>query len=102
MTVYLNGKSGVNATTYQRLYSFYKLNGSCLRGGGFGKQLVKGSPVYPSGQVHTGVWLMTVHWAPAPHDPGHGSRHLSLMHALLLGHSELMLHSGRQFGGTPM
>jgi len=45
---------------------------------------------------------MTVHWAPAPHDPGQGSRHLSLMHALLLGHSELMLHSGRQFGGTPM
>jgi len=56
ITVYVNGKSGVNAMMHQPLYSLYKLNGSCLRGGGFGKQLVKGSPVYPSGQVHTGVW----------------------------------------------
>jgi len=55
ITVYVNGKSGVNAMMPQPLYTLHKLNGSCLRGGGFGKQLVKGSPVYPSGQVHTGV-----------------------------------------------
>ena len=37
-----------------------------------------------------------------PQDPRHGSRHFSCMHALLLGHSELMEHSGRQLGGDPM
>ena len=75
---------------------------SGLRGGGLGKQLVNGSPVYPSGQVHTGVWLMTVHWAPAPQDPGHGSTHFSRIHALLLAHSELITHSGLQLGGLPI
>lgn len=37
-----------------------------------------------------------------PQEPGHGSRHFSLMHAWLLGHSELIEHSGLQFGGAPM
>ncbi|KAJ4432721.1 hypothetical protein ANN_21358 [Periplaneta americana] len=73
----------------------------CLRGG-VGPQLVKGSPVYPSGQVQTGVWLMTLHCAPAPQDPGQGSRHFSLRQAKLLGHSELITHSGRQLGGLPV
>jgi hypothetical protein len=45
---------------------------------------------------------MTVHIALKPHEPGHGSRHLLLIQALLLGHSELMEHSGRQFGGEPI
>ena len=44
---------------------------------------------------------MTEQRALAPHDPGHGSRHFSLMHARLLGHSALMVHSGRQLGGEP-
>lgn len=73
-----------------------------LRGGGFGKQLVNGSPVYPSGHVQTGVWFITLHCAPAPHDPGHGSLHFSLIQAKLLAHSALIRHSGRQFGGDPM
>lgn len=63
---------------------------------------MKGSPVYPSGHVHMGVWLMTLHCAPAPQDPGHGSRHFSLRQAKLLAHSELMTHSGRQLGGLPI
>jgi hypothetical protein len=58
--------------------------------------------VYPSGHVHTGVWLTTLHCAPAPQDPGHGSRHFSLRQAKLLVHSELMTHSGLQLGGLPM
>lgn len=74
----------------------------CLRVGGLGVQLVKGSPVNPSKHVHIGVWLMTLHWAPIPQDPGQGSTHFSLIQAKLLGHSELILHSGLQFGGLPI
>lgn len=55
-----------------------------------------------SEQVHTGVWFMTIQLAFMPQDPGHGSRHFSLIQALLLGHSELIEHSGRQLGGAPM
>jgi hypothetical protein len=37
-----------------------------------------------------------------PQDPRQGSLHFSLIQALLLGHSELIKHSGRQLGGDPM
>lgn len=73
-----------------------------LRGGGAGRQLVKGSPMYRSGQVQIGVWLTTLHMALSPHDPGHGSIHFSRIHALLLIHSELIVHSCLQFGGAPI
>lgn len=49
-----------------------------------------------------GIWLITLHKAATPHEPGQGSRHFSFMHAKLLGHSELMVHSGLQFGGLPI
>lgn len=78
------------------------MSNDILRVSGLGKQLVKGSPVYLCWHVHIGIWFSTWHCAPAPHDPGHGSRHLSLMHAWLLGHSELITHSGLQLGGIPM
>lgn len=65
------------------------------------RQIVNGSPVYPSIQVQTGTWLITWQLAPVPQDPGQGSRHLSLMHAKLLEHSWWMTHSGLQFGGLP-
>lgn len=58
--------------------------------------------MYPSGQEHEGVWLITLHTAFAPHDPGQGSLHFSLMQAKLLEHSEFMLHSGLQLGGVPI
>jgi hypothetical protein len=45
---------------------------------------------------------MTLQLAPAPQEPGQGSLHFSRMQAKLLGHSELMVHSGRQFGGEPV
>lgn len=45
---------------------------------------------------------MTLQRAPTPQDPGQGSVHFWLMQALLLGHSALMLHSGRQLGGDPI
>lgn len=44
---------------------------------------------------------MTVHCAEIPQEPGHGSKHFSRMQALLLEHSELIVHSGLQFGGLP-
>lgn len=37
-----------------------------------------------------------------PHEPGHGSLHFWFMQARLLEHSALIVHSGRQFGGTPI
>jgi hypothetical protein len=45
---------------------------------------------------------MTLQRALSPQEPGQGSRHFSLMHAWLLGHSELIEHSGRQLGGAPI
>lgn len=48
------------------------------------------------------MWLITLHCAPTPHEPGQGSLHFSLMQARLLGHSELITHSGRHCGGVPV
>lgn len=45
---------------------------------------------------------MTLHLAETPQDPGQGSMHFSRIQALLLMHSELTEHSGRQFGGVPI
>lgn len=58
--------------------------------------------MYPSKHVHIGVWLITLHCAPTPHDPGQGSLHFCRIHAKLLEHSGLIVHSGRQFGGLPI
>lgn len=58
--------------------------------------------MYPSIQLHIGVWFITLHRALVPQEPGHGSLHFCVMHARLLGHSGLTVHSGRQFGGLPM
>lgn len=63
---------------------------------------MNGSPVRPSIQVQMGVWFITLHCAPLPQEPGHGSLHFSLIHAKLLVHSELIIHSGLQFGGFPI
>ena len=45
--------------------------------------------------------LITLHCAPTPHEPGHGSLHFSLMEARLLLQSEFIEDSGWQFGGDP-
>lgn len=58
--------------------------------------------MYPSGHVQIGVWLITIHDALIPQDPGQGSMHFSRIQALLLIHSEFILHSGLQFGGLPI
>lgn len=63
---------------------------------------VNGSPVYPGEQVHMGVWDTMLQTAFMPQDPGQGSLHLWLMHAKLLGHSLLLIHSGLQLGGEPV
>lgn len=65
-------------------------------------QLSNGFPVYPSGQLHTGMWFVVIHLAPKPQEPGQGSLHFSLIHAILLGHSGFMVHSGLQLGGCPI
>lgn len=57
-------------------------------------QADNGLPVYPGRQAHEGAWLITLHSAYKPHIPGHGSRHLLLIHALSLGHSLFRTHSG--------
>ncbi|CAB0002809.1 unnamed protein product [Nesidiocoris tenuis] len=60
-----------------------------------------GLPVYPSGQIHWGVWLTTLQMASVPHVPGQGSLHFWLIQARFDGHSLLLAHSGLQFGGDP-
>lgn len=54
------------------------------------------------GQTQLGVWLSTRHSAPDPHRPGQGSLQRWLMQAWLVGHSELVRHSGLQLGGLPV
>lgn len=75
---------------------------NCLRGGGCGRQLVNGSPIYPSMHWQFGIWLSTEHTAKLPQDPGQGSTHFSRIQALSLAHSEFIVHSGRQLGGRPI
>lgn len=48
-----------------------------------------------------GVWLITEHMAFTPQEPGQGSMHFSRIQAKLLGHSVLIVHSGRHCGGKP-
>lgn len=91
-------KNTTNKLKWKR--KFHECN--FLRGGGFGLHRVNGSPVYWSIHEQIGVWFITSHWAFKPQEPGQGSRHFSFIHALLLGHSELIVHSGRQFGGDPI
>ena len=62
---------------------------------GFNLHAVNGSPIYPSKQMHTGIWFLILHLALIPHSPGQGSTHLFLWQALLDGQSELTTHSGR-------
>lgn len=66
-----------------------------------GTQLVNGSPVNRSLHEHIGLWANTLQFALRAHCPMHGSTHLRLTHALSIGHSLLIVHSGRQLGGVP-
>lgn len=63
---------------------------------------VNGSPVWPTGQTHIGVWLITWQLAFDPQDPGHGSLHFWLIQARWLEHSLLLTHSGLHCGGEPV
>lgn len=62
----------------------------------------RGSPVKPNGQVQIIAWLIILQSALYPQLPGHGSLHFWFIHDKSLRHSELLTHSGRQFGGAPM
>lgn len=64
-------------------------------------QPVRGSPEYPDGQEHTGLWPITRQSALFPQAPAQGSWHLRLTQACDGLHSELETHSGRHSGGTP-
>jgi len=66
------------------------------RVGGIGRHWKNGSPVNCSGHVHVGMWFTTLHWAPDPHVPGHGSTHLNVMHAKTAVQSEFTSHSRLQ------
>lgn len=60
-----------------------------------------GSPENWGGHEQYGLWFRTLHNAYSPHVFGQGSAHFWLIQALSNGHSELTIHSGRQFGGFP-
>lgn len=62
-----------------------------------------GSPMKPGEQLQIGLWLITWHSAFKPHVPrSHGFWHFCWMQAACWSHSELVTHSGRQFGGEPI
>lgn len=56
---------------------------------------VDGFPVNPAKQLQYGEWLVTWHSELRPQTPTHGSWHFMLRHALVLGQSEFITHSGR-------
>lgn len=66
------------------------------------KQPINELPRYPVKQVHIATWFMARQLVLGPQDPTHGSTHFSLTHALSLGQSSLMVHSGEQRGGAPI
>lgn len=94
-----------NVYTIMRIHSLSNVFGgikivfSFLRG--ISKQATNGSPVKSIRHEHMGLWLIVSHLVLEPHNPRQGSPHLLLMHAWLKAHSELTVHSGRQFGGLP-
>lgn len=61
-----------------------------------------GSPVIPLGHTQIGLWLITRHFAWIPQAPSQGSLHFWLIQASSVRHSELITHSGLQFGGMPI
>jgi len=65
------------------------------------EQPAKGSPVYPIRHWHTGACFTATHVVCGPQVPRQGPLHRLPWHAKLLGHSALMVHSGRQFGALP-
>lgn len=52
--------------------------------------------------MHNGLWFITLQFALCPQTPGHGSTHFLFIHAKFVGHSALVVHSGRHMGGFPM
>lgn len=58
--------------------------------------------MYPDGQLHIGLWLITWHLAPIPHVPGQGSLHFWLLQASFWLQSEFVKHSGLHNGGDPI
>lgn len=66
------------------------------------RHLENGSPSNPETHVQYGLCRCTRHSAFSPHVPTQGSTHFCLTQALLSGHSGLVKHSGRQFGGDPI
>ena len=54
-------------------------------------QSVVGEPMYPSGQVHLGVWFITLQFAVGAHGlpTAHGFIHWLFLHAAQSGHSSL-------------
>lgn len=64
--------------------------------------IVNGSPVYEALHEHIGLWFITLQFVFLPQGPGQGSTHFCLIQALSCEHSELTMHSGRQFGGAPI
>lgn len=62
----------------------------------------KGSPCKPTSHAQVARWSTTEHTAPGPQACSQGSLHRWATHARAAGHSALIVHSGRQFGGDPM
>lgn len=52
--------------------------------------------------MHNGLWFTTLQFALCPHTPGQGSTHFLFTHAKFVGHSALVVHSGRHIGGFPI
>lgn len=60
-------------------------------------------PVLLGGHVQTAMWFTTSQLALVPQVLIHGLTHLFLTHALSMGHSELIVHSGRHSKyGSPL
>jgi len=58
-------------------------------------QMVYGSPMYPTRQMQTALWLLTLHSAFVPHTVvKQGFWHLSWIHARWAGQSGSIVHSG--------
>lgn len=67
-----------------------------------GEQPWNGSPSKPGSQAQVARWSTTEQTALWPQACSQGFLHLCETQANVAGHSALIVHSGRQFGGAPI
>ena len=79
----------IKRKSYKNSITKYNTNQDIIQKNLRGLQSVSGEPIYPSGQVHSGSWFITLQIALGAHGfrSAQGFIHFVFSHALKRGHS---------------